>query len=112
MKIRVFEAFAGYGSTAIALKRLQRDFPDDVEFEFVGISEIEPKAISAYRNIHGDVLNYGDICKIDWGQIPDFICLPTHTLAPTSQMRVNRRVLRRGAALVHRCYGSAEKQLR
>ena len=72
MKIRVFEAFAGYGSTAMALKRLQRDFPDDIEFEFVGISEIEPKAISAYRNIHGDIVNYGDICKIDWGQIPDF----------------------------------------
>lgn len=73
MKIRVFEAFAGYGSQAMALKRLQRDFPNDVEFEFVGISEIEPTAIKAYRAIHGNVPCFGDICKIDWeGQIPDF----------------------------------------
>lgn len=71
-KIRVFESFAGYGSQAIAAKRLQQDFPDDVQFEFVGISEIEPSAIKAYHAIHGDVHNYGDITKIDWSQVPDF----------------------------------------
>jgi hypothetical protein len=27
MKIRVFEGFAGYGSQALALKRLARDYP-------------------------------------------------------------------------------------
>jgi hypothetical protein len=27
MNIRVFEAFAGYGSTAIALKKLSKDYP-------------------------------------------------------------------------------------
>lgn len=63
--IRVFEAFAGYGSTAIAMKRLQRAFPDDVRFEFVGVSEIEPAAIKAYEAIHGECHNFGDICKID-----------------------------------------------
>lgn len=74
MKIRVFEAFSGYGSQAIALKRLQKDFPDDVAFEFVGISEIEPNAIKAYQAIHGDITNYGDIATINWGggQTPDF----------------------------------------
>lgn len=71
-KIRVFEAFAGYGSQAIAAKRLQRDFPDEVEFEFIGTSEIEPNAIKAYAAIHGDTPNYGDISKIDWAQVPDF----------------------------------------
>lgn len=65
--IRVFEAFAGYGSTAMAMKRLQQDFPESVEFEFVGISEIEPNAIKAYNAVHGDVVNYGDITKINWG---------------------------------------------
>jgi hypothetical protein len=44
MKIRVFEGFAGYGSQALALKRLARDYPQ-LELEFVGISEIE-KALS------------------------------------------------------------------
>ena len=70
--IRMFEAFAGYGSQSIAAKRIQRDFPDDVRFESAGISEIEPNAIKAYRAIHGDTTNYGDISKIDWSQVPDF----------------------------------------
>lgn len=34
-KIRVFEAFAGYGSQSMALKRL------GIDFEVVGISEID-----------------------------------------------------------------------
>lgn len=70
--IRVFEAFAGYGSTAMALKRLQREFPEDVRFEFVGISEIEPYAIAAYHAVHGDTPNFGDISRIDWAEVPDF----------------------------------------
>lgn len=71
-KIKVFEAFAGYGSTAIAMKRLQKQFPADVDFEFVGVSEIEPSAIKAYTAIHGECKNYGDISLIDWNQVPDF----------------------------------------
>lgn len=71
--IRVFEAFAGYGSQAMALKRLQKAFPDTVSFEFVGIAEIEPNAIKAYNAVHVEATNYGDITKINWGgQIPDF----------------------------------------
>jgi DNA (cytosine-5)-methyltransferase 1 len=65
--IRVFEAFAGYGSQAMALKRLEHNFPDKVHFDFVGISEIDKYAIAAYRAVHGDVPNYGDITKINWG---------------------------------------------
>lgn len=73
MKIRVFEAFAGYGSTAMAMKKLQKDYPNNIEFEFVGISEIEPNAIKAYNAIHGETNNYGDIAKINWGgQTPNF----------------------------------------
>lgn len=73
--IRVFEAFAGYGSQAMALKRLQRDFPGEVGFEFVGISEIDRYAIAAYNAVHGgDTPNFGDISKIDWAQVPDFDC--------------------------------------
>ena len=70
--IRVFEAFAGYGSQAMAAKRLQADFPGEVEVVFVGISEIEPNAVRAYRAVHGDVPNFGDISKIDWDEVPDF----------------------------------------
>jgi len=71
--IKVFEAFAGYGSQAMALKRLERENASRCpHFEFVGISEIEPNAIKAYNAVHGDTKNYGDICKIDWNEVPDF----------------------------------------
>lgn len=71
--IRVFEAFAGYGSQALALKRLEAAYPDKVHFEFVGISEIEPNAIKAYRALHGESIpDFGDIIKVDWQQVPDF----------------------------------------
>lgn len=65
-KIRVFEAFAGYGSQSMALRRL------GIDFEVVGISEIGKYAIQAYMAVHGDTANYGDISKIDWSSVPDF----------------------------------------
>jgi DNA (cytosine-5)-methyltransferase 1 len=52
---------------------LEKEFPDKVHFEFVGISEIDPYPIKAYAAVHGDTPNYGDISKIDWGgQVSDF----------------------------------------
>lgn len=72
MTIKVFECFAGYGSQAMSLKRLMQDFPSSPTFEFVGISEINPYAQAAYKAVHGDVKNYGDIREINWEDIPDF----------------------------------------
>ena len=69
--LRVFEAFAGYGSQALALEKLHEVYPDFC-FKSVGISEIEPTAIKAYDALHHGVMNYGDISKIDWSQVPDF----------------------------------------
>lgn len=71
MNVRVFEAFAGYGSQAMALRRLAEDYPR-FSFEVVGISEIDRYALQAYRVVHGDVTNYGDITRIDWDKVPDF----------------------------------------
>lgn len=71
MKIRVFEAFAGYGSQAMALERLKQDY-SDFDYVVVGVSEIEKNAIAAYKAVHGNCLNYGDISKIDWNYVPDF----------------------------------------
>lgn len=65
-KIRVFEAFAGYGGQSMALKRL------GIDFEVVGISEIDKYAIQGYMAVHGETHNYGDISKIDWSSVPDF----------------------------------------
>ena len=63
--LRVFEAFAGYGSQSIALRNL------GIEHEVVAISEIDKYAIKAYEAIHGPANNLGDICKIDPRDIPD-----------------------------------------
>lgn len=71
-KIKVFEAFSGIGAQAMACARLQKMFPDKVEFEFVGTSEIDKYAIAAYGAVHGYIPNYGDISKIDWSKVPDF----------------------------------------
>ena len=63
--LRVFEAFAGYGSQSIALRNL------GIEYEVVAISEIDKYAIKAYEAIHGPTNNLGDICKTDPRDIPD-----------------------------------------
>ena len=62
--LRVFEAFAGYGSQSIALRNL------GIEHEVVAISEIDKYAIKAYEAIHGPTLNLGDISKIKVEDIP------------------------------------------
>lgn len=98
-KITVFEAFAGYGSQSMALERLKLDI--GLDYEVVGISEIDPTAIKAYyaardpellsktrtvfdveNVIRGGYLppkelvekypNFGDISKINWEEVPDF----------------------------------------
>lgn len=48
--LRVFEAFAGYGSQRMALRNL------GIEFDVVGISEIEGDVILSYAAIHSDFL--------------------------------------------------------
>lgn len=69
MKIRVFEAFAGYGSQAMALQRLKENYPE-FDYEVIGISEIDKYALQAYniRAIVDAVGNteysetFGDLC--------------------------------------------------
>ena len=45
-----------------------------IPFELVGWSEIEKRAIDAHNILFPQYSdkNYGDICKIDWSQVPDF----------------------------------------
>lgn len=70
-KVRIFEAFAGYGSQSLALERLHENFPK-FNYEVVGISEIDKYAVQAYNAIHGNVKNWGDVTAIDWTLVPDF----------------------------------------
>lgn len=79
--LRVFEAFAGYSSQSLALRRLREIYP---EFDFVrvGFAEFDPfsnlpidkqPAVVANRALFGnDCPNYGDICKVPWMEVPDF----------------------------------------
>ena len=66
--LRVFTAFSGYDSQCLALKRLA------IPFDLVGWSEIDKYAIQAHDVLFPEYKyrNYGDISKIDWGQVPDF----------------------------------------
>ena len=66
MTIRMFEAFAGYGSQALAMEMAR------IPYKSVGISEISPEALTAYRALHGYVHNYGNISKVNWDRVPDF----------------------------------------
>ena len=49
-RLRVFEAFAGYGSQRIALRNI------GIPFEVVGISEIEGDVLLSYASMHTDFL--------------------------------------------------------
>lgn len=49
--LRVFEAFAGYGSQRIAVKNIK------IPHEVVGISEIDGDVLLSYSAIHEDLLN-------------------------------------------------------
>ena len=70
-KIRMFEAFAGYGSQSMAMERLRKE--GLLDYEVVGISEIDKYAIKAYYACHDtSIPNFGDISKIDWTSVPDF----------------------------------------
>ena len=64
--IRVIELFAGIGSQHSALKRL------GIDFEVIGIAEIDKCAIKSYEAIHGKVHNYGDISRIERLDPADF----------------------------------------
>lgn len=64
--IKLFEAFCGYGGASHSLKLA------NIEFQTVGISEIDKYAIQCYNQNFPNVKNYGDITKIDWTEVPDF----------------------------------------
>lgn len=66
--LKVFTAFSGYDSQCMALDRL------GINYELVGWSEIDRYAIIAHNAVYPQWSdrNLGDICKIDWNDIPDF----------------------------------------
>ena len=65
-KIRVFEAFAGYGGASFALKNAR------IPFETIGFSENDKFAVELYEKNHPGVPGFGDITKIKPKELPDF----------------------------------------
>ena len=47
-KLRLFEAFSGIGAQAKALKNI------GVDFESVGVAEVDGEAIKSYAAVHSD----------------------------------------------------------
>lgn len=74
MKIKVFEAFAGYGSQMTALRRVARRHAGGADFQLVGWSEIDNDAIAAHNAVFPEYAecNHGDISKVDWERVSDF----------------------------------------
>lgn len=66
--LKVFTAFSGYDSQCMALDKL------GIEYELVGWSEIDRYAIIAHDAVYPQWKdrNFGDICSIDWDDVPDF----------------------------------------
>jgi len=58
-KIRVFEAFAGYGGASFGLKKA------GLPYEVVGYSENDKFASEIFELNHPNIKNYGDITKIN-----------------------------------------------
>ena len=72
-QLKVFTAFSGYDSQCMALDRIMKE-NKDFNYELVGWSEIDKYAIQAHNAVYPQwsERNYGDICKIDWEEVPDF----------------------------------------
>ena len=65
-KIRVFEAFAGYGGASFGLKR------SGLKYKVVGMSEFDPFASALLAANFPGIKNWGDITKINPEKLPDF----------------------------------------
>ena len=68
--LQVFEGFAGYGGASFALRRLRRK--GFLDFQTIGFSEVDKKAIEIYQTNFPKVPNLGDIAAIDVNDLPDF----------------------------------------
>jgi len=65
-KLKLFEAFAGYGGASFALKKA------GIKHTTVGFSELDKFAVKLYEKNHPNVPNFGDITTINPIDIPDF----------------------------------------
>lgn len=57
-KVKLFEAFAGIGCQRMGFERA------GIDYEVVGISEIDKYALKSYQAMHGECPNFGSITEI------------------------------------------------
>lgn len=107
--LRVFEAFSGVGSQHMALRNLGLDY------EVVGVSEIDTYAHQAYEAIHGETKNFGDITKINPNDLPDFdlftYSFPCTDLSTAGQQRGLERGSGTSSSLLWECQRLIEGKL-
>ena len=65
-KIKVFEAFAGYGGASFGLSNSK------ILYQVIGYSENDKFASEIFELNHPGIKNYGDITKLNPNEIPDF----------------------------------------
>ena len=95
-KLKLFEAFAGYGGASFALKRAK------IPFNVVGFSEIDKFAIELYKKNHPNVKEFGDITTIDPNLLPDFdLFTGGFPCQPFSQVGLGRGELDTRGTLFH-----------
>lgn len=58
--------FCGYGGASFGLLKA------NIDFECIGISEIDKYAIQCFNNNFPNIKNFGDCSKIDINELPDF----------------------------------------
>ena len=103
-KIRLIELFSGYGSQAMALRRLGADFEHYRSIEF------DKYAMASYNAVHGtnfEPTDINDVKGVDLGIVDKsrFTYLLTHSHAQISVLQGVWPVWRRTAIQDHPCYG-------
>lgn len=102
--IRLIELFAGYGSQAMALKRI------GAKFEHHRVVEFDKYAIASYNAVHGTDFPTMDITKVHAEDLNicdtnAFTYLLTHFLVRIYQLLENKPECLRAAVQEAVCYG-------
>lgn len=73
-KIKVFETFSGIGTQKMALDRLAKEY--DLDFEFVGISEVNQFPILSYDAIHNGDFDIGEVSEEEMQRYMEKLNIP------------------------------------
>lgn len=84
-KIKIFTTFSGIGCQEMALSKITKNY------EVLGFAEIDNHAIKSYLAIHGNIKNYGDICKINGIDLPKEIDIFTYSFPCTDLSKVGKQ---------------------